>query len=190
MAKNTDIRRIETELRRIIKVSVIDITRGVAKLAEDHFKENFRQGGFVNGGLHKWKDVKRRDPASGWYGFSYKGEKRTHYSFTRDSATGKTRKSKSQKKLNFSPTATQRTVLTSRRNYLMNSTKGRVRGETVVISNSAPHAKIHNEGGIFKVFGKRSARMPKRQFIGESKELNSIITKYVTDTLTKKFNRI
>lgn len=29
------------------------------RMAKDHFQENFHKGGFVNGGLHKWKPSKR-----------------------------------------------------------------------------------------------------------------------------------
>ena len=28
--------------------------------AKDHFQENFRQGGFVDGGLHPWQEAWRR----------------------------------------------------------------------------------------------------------------------------------
>lgn len=33
--------------------------RKAGKVAVDHFRDNFRQGGFTNNGLHKWKDPKR-----------------------------------------------------------------------------------------------------------------------------------
>lgn len=29
------------------------------RMAKDHFQDNFRQGGFVNGGLHPWPEAKR-----------------------------------------------------------------------------------------------------------------------------------
>ena len=32
----------------------------VGRIATDHFKENFRKGGFVNGGLHPWQPAKRQ----------------------------------------------------------------------------------------------------------------------------------
>jgi phage gpG-like protein len=32
----------------------------VGRMAKDHFQENFRQSGFVNGGVHKWPDTKRQ----------------------------------------------------------------------------------------------------------------------------------
>ena len=32
----------------------------VGRMAKDHFQGNFRQGGFVNGGLHPWQEAQRR----------------------------------------------------------------------------------------------------------------------------------
>jgi phage gpG-like protein len=46
-------RDLETLARR--KLPII-----VGRMAKDHFQENFRQGGFVNGGVHKWPDAKRQ----------------------------------------------------------------------------------------------------------------------------------
>lgn len=36
----------------------------IGRLAQDHFQDNFRQGGFVNGGLHHWH-ITRRQQAGG-----------------------------------------------------------------------------------------------------------------------------
>lgn len=190
MSKIPQIESLERALREIERAARTTIPRAVAKMAADHFVENFRRGGFVNNGLQKWRDVKRRNPSSPWYGFEYRGDRRTHYAFSRDRKSGKTYKSKTQKRLNYSPTATSRAVLTSKRNYLINATKGRAVDGQVVISNAAPHAKIHNEGGVFKVFGKHSASMPKRQFIGESKELNNEIKQLITTTIYDIFKKI
>jgi len=32
----------------------------VGRMAKDHFQDNFRQGGFVNGGLHQWPQTRRQ----------------------------------------------------------------------------------------------------------------------------------
>jgi len=32
----------------------------VGRMAKDHYQENFRKGGFVNGGLHQWPQAARR----------------------------------------------------------------------------------------------------------------------------------
>ena len=116
---------IGQRLKQAVRLIEYDLPRMVGKTARDHFRDNFRQGGFVNGGLHRWKDVKRRDPDSKWYGFEYKAEKRTSYKFKRDPKTGRTRKADKQKQLNFSPTATRRPVLLSKRLELMRSITSR-----------------------------------------------------------------
>lgn len=174
-------------MSRIERLARDELPRRIGKMAADHFKENFRQGGFVNGGLQQWKDVKRRDSRSEWYGFEYKGEKRNYYAFSRDKKTGKTSKSKQQKKLNYSPTATKRGVLTSKRNMLMNSITSSVRGGEAVVGTSVEYAKVHNDGGTFKVFGKATKTMPRRQFIGESKELNRAVEKMIIGAIDAAF---
>lgn len=44
----------------------------VGRMAKDHYQDNFRQGGFVNNGLHKWEPAKRltsgRQSAAARYG--------------------------------------------------------------------------------------------------------------------------
>ncbi|MCL2502659.1 MAG: virion morphogenesis protein [Bacteroidales bacterium] len=160
-----------------------DLPIVMGKTAVDHFRENFKLGGFVNNGLQPWQDVKRRDPASPWHGFDYKGEKRTSYKFTRDRSTGKTKRDKDQKRLNFSMAATQRTPLNSQRKELYNSIRYAPLPDGVAIISDKPYSLVHNEGGIIKVFGKHPARLPKRQFIGESKELTEKIRQEIIKLL-------
>lgn len=45
-------KQLETLMRRRLPVAV-------GRMAKDHFQENFRQGGFVNRGLHPWPKAKR-----------------------------------------------------------------------------------------------------------------------------------
>lgn len=166
---------LRSKLQQLQKEIKNNLPRIVAVEAREHFVDNFRKGGFVNNGLHKWQEVKRRDPNSKWYGFEYHGDTRANM--------GK------KGRLNYSPTATQRDVLTSKRNYLMSSLKAEPQQGKAVISTDAPHAEIHNEGGTFKVFGKHSATMPKRQFVGPSKELDDKVEKMIIDTIDKIFNK-
>lgn len=44
--------RLDSMMRRKMPVMV-------GRMAKDHFQDNFRQGGFVNGGLHPWPKSKR-----------------------------------------------------------------------------------------------------------------------------------
>lgn len=50
-----------------------------------------------------------------------------------------------------------------------------------------PYAKIHNEGGKGKAFGKYSFDMPKRQFIGQTKELTEKQLKLISTEIDKIF---
>ena len=45
-----------------------------------------------------------------------------------------------------------------------------------------PYAAVHNEGGYIKIFGKTIRKLPKRQFLGESRELmDELQKKYLAD---------
>jgi hypothetical protein len=50
-------REIDDAMRRTLPVKV-------GRIAADHFHENFRKGGFVNGGLHPWQPTKRQQSGS------------------------------------------------------------------------------------------------------------------------------
>lgn len=184
---------IEKEIKRYVRK---DLPRLIGKTSVDEFRGNFRRRAFRNNGLHRWPDVKRRDPSSRWYGFQYKGEHRTSVRIVRDRKTGKTRRSKSQKKLNFSRAATQRGILLGPGSNLMRSIAVREASvRRVVIGTDLPYAEVHNEGGYIRVFGKAKAKVPQRRFIGESRELMQVIEKKflreidrITDKVTARIN--
>jgi hypothetical protein len=100
----SDFNKLASDVNRFIQK---DAPKIAGKEAVDHFRDSFQNEGFTDANLEKWKDVKRRDATSKWYGFDYKGEKR-------DKKTGKTTKSKKQKQLNFSQAATSRKSLPER----------------------------------------------------------------------------
>ena len=163
------IREIEKKISLYVKK---DFPRQVGKMSVDEFRENFRRQGFRNNGITPWPEVKRRKKGSPWYGFQYKGEKRTSVHYVRDRKTGKTRRSKTQKKLNFSNAATRRGILIGPGANLMNSiTVFEADEKKVIVGSDLPYAEVHNEGGYIKVFGKAVRKLPRRQFIGESHEL-------------------
>lgn len=166
-----------------------DLPRQVGKTAVDLFRENFTKEGFTDGGVKKWKEVKRRIPQSGWYGFEYKGEKRTAYAFSRDHKTGRTRKAKKQRKLNFSRAATTRKILNGRTHELQDSLRYEPAGGGVAITSDKPYAAVQNDGGNIRVFGKRTVRLAARPFVGPSKELDNQIKGLVDDGLRKIFGK-
>jgi len=129
----------------------------VGSTAKVHFKQNFKEGGFVNNGVHKWKDKK----VPNGYG-----------------------------------------ILHSKRDHLFSSIQSVPGDGEVRIINEVPYAEVHNTGGIQYVRphkrtskkGNRynvrdhSYRMPKRQFIGESAELNEKVQNIIETELTKILN--
>lgn len=52
----SDIQRMKKEIEQLIsrKLPVV-----AGKYAKQHFQDNFRQGGYINGGLHPWPPAKR-----------------------------------------------------------------------------------------------------------------------------------
>ena len=108
------------------------------RMAKDHFSENFKKGGFVDGGLHPWKPSKRIGKAKGAAG-QYK-------------------------------------TLLSGRNHLYSS-----------IKYTPGNAKVHNEG--LRAGRGKGFKMPKRQFMGESKELNRKVLRLIEDEIKKILNK-
>lgn len=58
---------------------------------------------------------------------------------------------------------------------------------TVKISTDLAYAKIHNNGLIGKAYGKHPFKMPKRQFIGDSYNLNEKVKAVIVKRLDKVF---
>lgn len=71
MVTKNILKDVEKGVRRYVEK---DIPRIAGKMAVDEFRENFHRQGFRNNGITPWRDVKRRDSQSPWYGFQYKGE--------------------------------------------------------------------------------------------------------------------
>jgi len=180
---------LQDKVRKLTQQVKRDMPIVIGKTATDHFRENFRKEGFVNKGLHKWKDVKRRDTSSKWYGFDYSGEKRTSIAITRDKKTGKTKRAKEQRKLNFSLAGTKRKPLSSGRMELHNSIHYKTRNGSIAIISDKEYAQVQNEGGIIKVFGKHSVKLAPRQFIGESQELNDKVEQEIGKRMKKIFEQ-
>ena len=159
-----------------------DIAREIGNEAVRHFKDNFRQEGFVDNGVHKWKEVKRRDPSSPWYGFEYRGQRRQKG------------KGKPKQRVNFSQAATRRRILTGSSGELQDSLRYKVNpasgaNVSISITSDKPYAVVQNEGGPIKVFGKASAIVPARPFVGNSKELNDKIDRIVQERVDALFRK-
>lgn len=164
----SDTSKLEAKLRKFKKFLEKDVPRIVGVEVKKHFEESFRKGGFTDRGLKKWAKPKRTDSNSSWYGFEY-GSK----------AKRPGRKSKKGSVTNYSNAATKRKTLIGDVPELMNSITYQISRNKVVLISDRPYSKIHNEGGKIKVFGKATARMPQRQFMGESQAMRIKISETI-----------
>lgn len=128
--------------------------------AVNHYKASFDNEGFTDKTLNPWKDVKRRDSDSPWYGHS--------------GQTGK-----------FSAERTSAPILTGETKELRNATRYTYTPNGVRILNEKPYAKIHQEGGTAYVYGKTPFVMTPRPFIGQSKVMMDNIKDKINRQLIK-----
>ena len=140
------LRLIKQHSRQLAEAFQRRVPVKVAVKAEHHFKDSFRKGGFVNGGLHRWKPSKRQSNPK-----------------HPDRAYG---------------------TLLSRRNHLYSSIRHSTRPYVAVVSTNVPYAKAHNEGTDNAGRGHKT-RVPKRQFMGDSKELTEQVRSIVTQEINK-----
>jgi phage gpG-like protein len=164
-----------------------NLPRIVGKTAVDHFKENFEKEGFVDNGLQKWPDVKRRDPKSKWYGFEYTGG-RTTYKIKKKGKGEKGYQNAGKNRPNFSRAATQRKILSGNTHELARSLRYIPQGNKVILTSDKPYAQVQNEGGAIRVFGRGNATLPARPFVGQSAELDSKVQKEIENRIGKIFN--
>ena len=69
---------------------------------------------------------------------------------------------------------------------LADTLRASISGSEVKISSPLPYARVHNEGG--KAGRNGSVTIPKRQFVGESAQLNEIIDKEITALIERELN--
>lgn len=156
------IRRKLAELERFRQE---DMPHIIGTEAVRHYNESFVNEGATDESLVKWKDVKRRNPDSPWYGFS---------AGAKSPRPGANPESKA-KATNFSPTRTTDKILTGESNELKNATDYIVAPGKVTVINDKPYARVHNFGEGAVIFGKKPFKMPARPFIYVSAQLNQRI---------------
>ena len=123
------LRRNKEALGRLI-TRTLPVKAGT--IAVQHFRDNFRQEGFVDSSLQPWKPAKRKsDPKN--------------------------------------PDNAYKTLL-SRRNNLYKSIQKKVAPGVATVYTDVPYAAAHNEG-TNRAGRNHRVRIPKRQFIGRSKQL-------------------
>jgi len=168
----------QNQIKSLVKTK---LPRMIGKIAVDHFKENFRKGGFVNGGLQKWKPVKRFDAdsqyAAGKYGTLLSGRKELYNSITFDAGSGTVtiKSDKEYAQIHNEGGVTHPTVTDKMKNFAW-----------------AMHKKTGKKESKWKgiALTKKSnltVNIPQRQFIGDSRELNIKIKDIIEIELTKIF---
>ena len=160
MAKSNkfNIKADQMKMRKALEAAIVD----VGNTARVFFIDNFRKQGFDDRTVTKWQPRKKED--------SYK-----HANTARDVKRIETRGT--------------RAILVKTgdlRKSIIRNPANRA-ALTVKISTDLAYAKIHNEGGMGKAYGKHSFKMPKRQFIGDSYNLNEKVKAVIVKRLDKVF---
>ena len=153
-------KKLEQKLDAIKAYADANVPKVIGAESIKEFRSNFVNESFDG---KKWKDVVRRDPKSPWYGHS--------------GQTGK--KSNSRKSAK---------ILDGETGELRNATSFRTNAKSVTILNDKPYAAVHNEGLMAKIYGKKEFTMPKRQFVGITKQLEKNITDKIERDLTRIIN--
>jgi len=155
-------RRFPQKMEKIREFTNGDAIRDILGVeAVNHYKQSFANEGFTDEVLNPWKDVKRRDPQSKWYGHSGQTGKKTTERMAAKILTGETRE-------------------------LQNAITYRRIENGVRVSNDKPYASVHNYGGRAKIYGKKEFQMPQRQFIGKS----AVMVTSIKSKIKKEFVRI
>jgi len=169
-----DFKKWDQKLERLRRYFEDEVQQRIGVESVNHFKESFENQGFTDRSLQKWEEVERRKPESPWYGFKYKG-----------TAQRPGRRSRGRGYTNYSPAATKRPILSGETQNLMSGIRWRANGRSVEVTASTPYAQVINEGGTIKVFGKGTAKMPQRQFMGKSSALNKKIEQKIIKDLKR-----
>lgn len=160
----TDFKDSIKKINRLVKYMERDALVVIGTEAVNHFKESFDNEGFTDRTLEKWEEVERRKEGR-WKGFQYGSTIRRPGTKTR----------KSDAITNYSPAAEQRKILTGTTMELAEGIDYVPNGKGVTVYATAIYAKLQNEGGEMKVFGKASRTMKARRFMGQSEALRNKI---------------
>lgn len=143
-----ELNRLQSEFKELFDKHAPTIA---GKTAVSYFKKNFQNEAW---GRVKWQEVKRRTPGTA----AYKSASRYH------------------------PARTTRKILTGDTGDLGRSieVKAVSKGQVVIwtapsafVHSKEPYGRVHNEG--LRAGRGKGFIMPKRQFMGESEELNALI---------------
>jgi phage gpG-like protein len=184
-------KQIEDLMRRQMPVIV-------GQIAVSHFKQNFRDSGFMNGGLHPWQKSKRIGREKG-AGSNYKtllsGRNHLYSSINYIPGDGRVTVQNNVEyaaihneggQVNSHPTVTTKMRKFAWAKYY--TTLGLKKGEKAPETIPEDAARWKRLALTKKTKLDIKYTMPKRQFIGESKELEDKIAAKLEDKLTKILN--
>ena len=176
------------------------------RMAKDHFQDNFRKGGFVNGGLHPWKPARRLssgDPgAASNYGTLLSGRNHLFNSIKYIPGDYRVRVANDVSYAPLhnwggvaSPTVTDRMRRFAWAMFYKSSVKAK-KGGTEQKKRSKNDSDKHQENAQAQLWkrlaltkkSKLKVKIPQRQFLGESAELSDSITTRTENEIRKILN--
>lgn len=183
---------LEQKIKKLIHLTQRVLPIKVGNLAKYHFKENFLKGGFVNGGLQRWTPAKRLgsgDKSAAANHRTLMSERNLLYSSINYSA-GEGRV-KIFTDVHYAPIhneggVTHPTVTPKMRKFAW-AKYFAAGGKTGKGENVPPEALKWKKLALTKK-KKLNIRIPKRQFMGESRELTKKIQELVDKEVEKIFN--
>ena len=195
---------MERERKALEKLMRREMPVIAGRMAQEHFQNNFRQGGFVNGGLHPWPKAKRlssgRTDAAGNYGTLLSG--RNHL-FKSIKYIPTDYRVKISNDVVYAPIhnwggTVAVTVIDRMRRFAWakyRETSGETKKNTgkksrgKATSKRAPNPQAQMWKGLALTPKKKlNIRIPQRQFIGESEELNEKIEKKMAERIINILN--
>lgn len=178
-----DIKPVLRKLKAITQYTQHDVKRIMGTEAIKHFQKNFDNEAWEG---VKWQESKRRIKSSAWYGFEAGARVKPPDNHPRrKGAKAKYKARKPNPITNYSPAARKRKTLSGLTGDLRDSIDYKITPTGVVVFSDLPYARIHNEGGYARRFGKKPFRMPKRQFMGDSPKLRQKIKRELTRGLNR-----
>ncbi|MBQ3804881.1 MAG: phage virion morphogenesis protein [Prevotella sp.] len=192
--RQDDLTRRISALKREIDCEVRDrLPRKVAIVAKNHFTQNFRDGGFTNGGLHPWQRTRRQQQGGPDSQYGPLTSRRNHLMRSIQTTTAPGRVTVENPVPyaaihNDGGDVTTHPTVTARMRrfawHMVYSLSGRSKGE--------PQGELPPEAQKWKALALTkktrltiNAHIPQRQFIGDSRELIEKISSIFAETMER-----
>ena len=200
MSDSRDLQRKIERLKQEIEREVYDrLPRKVGIVAVNHFKQNFREGGFVDGGVQPWKRTRRQDSGGPDAKYSPLTSRRDHLMRSTQAVPGRGEVTITNPveyaaihneggTVETNPTVTPKMRrMAWRKCYALAGVKGKGKLPKNLPTEAAKWRAI---ALTKKTRLHVRANIPKRQFIGESRELSEKINHIITESINRINNGI